>query len=122
MGSVIRNFGMCVLLLFLFKQNTAYEMRISDWSADVCSSDLDISSASAFVSCLSSSATCSTAITSLIVSRFRRPGDRDPAVAKGVEAITLSAGCFCLGLHAFGYTVSCDQLADRKSTRLNSSH
>src|SRR3546814_2208493 len=26
--------------LFLFKQKTAYEMRISDWSSDVCSSDL----------------------------------------------------------------------------------
>src|SRR3546814_9755610 len=26
--------------LFLFKQNTAYEMRMSDWSSDVCSSDL----------------------------------------------------------------------------------
>src|SRR3546814_8860094 len=31
----------CVLLLFVFfKQKTAYEMRISDWSSDVCSSDL----------------------------------------------------------------------------------
>src|SRR3546814_13980215 len=27
-------------LLFCFKQKTAYEMRISDWSSDVCSSDL----------------------------------------------------------------------------------
>src|SRR3546814_5509959 len=26
--------------LFVFKQKTAYEMRISDWSSDVCSSDL----------------------------------------------------------------------------------
>src|SRR3546814_4534393 len=26
--------------LFLFKQKTAYELRISDWSSDVCSSDL----------------------------------------------------------------------------------
>src|SRR3546814_156119 len=26
--------------VFLFKQKTAYEMRISDWSSDVCSSDL----------------------------------------------------------------------------------
>src|SRR3546814_1760738 len=26
--------------VFLFKQRTAYEMRISDWSSDVCSSDL----------------------------------------------------------------------------------
>src|SRR3546814_9273948 len=39
---------MCVLVgcyvsgrfLFFFKQETAYEMRISDWSSDVCSSDL----------------------------------------------------------------------------------
>src|SRR3546814_7859544 len=28
------------IIVFLFKQNTAYEMRISDWSSDVCSSDL----------------------------------------------------------------------------------
>src|SRR3546814_6272652 len=28
------------LFLFFFKQKTAYEMRISDWSSDVCSSDL----------------------------------------------------------------------------------
>src|SRR3546814_7671284 len=27
-------------MVFLFKQKTAYEMRISDWSSDVCSSDL----------------------------------------------------------------------------------
>src|SRR3546814_3445635 len=29
-------------IFFLFKQKTAYDMRISDWSSDVCSSDLDI--------------------------------------------------------------------------------
>src|SRR3546814_10198232 len=28
-------------MFFLFKQKTAYEMRISDWSSDVCSSDLE---------------------------------------------------------------------------------
>src|SRR3546814_4625330 len=28
------------LLFFFFKQKTAYDMRISDWSSDVCSSDL----------------------------------------------------------------------------------
>src|SRR3546814_3342451 len=27
---------------FFFKQKTAYEMRISDWSSDVCSSDVDV--------------------------------------------------------------------------------
>src|SRR3546814_14285739 len=30
----------CVFFFFFFKQKTAYEMRISDWSSDVCSSDL----------------------------------------------------------------------------------
>src|SRR3546814_10365057 len=30
-----------MLCFFFFKQKTAYEMRISDWSSDVCSSDLD---------------------------------------------------------------------------------
>src|SRR3546814_9359371 len=29
-------------VVFFFKQKTAYEMRISDWSSDVCSSDLGI--------------------------------------------------------------------------------
>src|SRR3546814_3072773 len=43
-------FSLCVMLcevymldcffFFFFKQKTAYEMRISDWSSDVCSSDL----------------------------------------------------------------------------------
>src|SRR3546814_6744713 len=28
------------MIFFFFKQKTAYEMRISDWSSDVCSSDL----------------------------------------------------------------------------------
>src|SRR3546814_15928305 len=33
--------GIVIFFLF-FKQKTAYEMRISDWSSDVCSSDLDV--------------------------------------------------------------------------------
>src|SRR3546814_9105252 len=44
--------GVCVYVVyvvmnvyfFFFKQKTAYEMRISDWSSDVCSSDLPCSS------------------------------------------------------------------------------
>src|SRR3546814_6509013 len=31
-----------VFVVFFFKQKTAYEMRISDWSSDVCSSDLKL--------------------------------------------------------------------------------
>src|SRR3546814_5380590 len=34
--------GIFVVSFFFFKQKTAYEMRISDWSSDVCSSDLRV--------------------------------------------------------------------------------
>src|SRR3546814_10205605 len=34
----------CMLVFCFFKQKTAYEMRISDWSSDVCSSDLILQS------------------------------------------------------------------------------
>src|SRR3546814_10449501 len=41
---------MIVVMLFFFKQKTAYEMRISDWSSDVCSSDLrDVDFAEGFL-------------------------------------------------------------------------
>src|SRR3546814_652799 len=39
MACIMTGVGLC-FLFFLFKQKTAYEMRISDWSSDVCSSDL----------------------------------------------------------------------------------
>src|SRR3546814_8222933 len=35
-------FSIYVLFFFFFKQKTAYDMRISDWSSDVCSSDLRV--------------------------------------------------------------------------------
>src|SRR3546814_7335766 len=37
---MLRVFVVFVIYFFFFKQKTAYEMRISDWSSDVCSSDL----------------------------------------------------------------------------------
>src|SRR3546814_6600322 len=39
-GQVIVCVKGCIMGFFFFKQKTAYEMRISDWSSDVCSSDL----------------------------------------------------------------------------------
>src|SRR3546814_7636651 len=38
-----------VLVFLFFKQKTAYEMRISDWSSDVCSSDLELFAQRPFV-------------------------------------------------------------------------
>src|SRR3546814_6008912 len=51
-------------LFFFFKQKTAYEMRISDWSSDVCSSDLPIAT----------SATCNSCIDRIVASRAVMPG------------------------------------------------
>src|SRR3546814_1926237 len=39
--------GVLSLIFFFVKQKTAYEMRISDWSSDVCSSDLQACTACA---------------------------------------------------------------------------
>src|SRR3546814_6575514 len=50
------------LLFFFFKQKTAYEMRISDWSSDVCSSDL-LSSINGSRSAASIAAECAAAPT-----------------------------------------------------------
>src|SRR3546814_19711873 len=40
MAHLLLFFMVCTFYFFFFKQKTAYEMRISDWSSDVCSSDL----------------------------------------------------------------------------------
>src|SRR3546814_8772916 len=42
MGSLAMTYDLAPSIFFFFKQKTAYEMRISDWSSDVCSSDLDM--------------------------------------------------------------------------------
>src|SRR3546814_1230587 len=119
-------------VFFFFKQKTAYEMRISDWSSDVCSSDL-----------------------SSVVGRHHQ------LVRKGREFVALCPfhsdskpslnivdekgfyHCFACGAHGdvirfvmesegLGFMEAVEQLAaqaglevpkeDRKSTRLNSSH
>src|SRR3546814_10751883 len=127
------------LLFFFFKQKTAYEMRISDWSSDVCSSDLADGT--------------KLAAPLLIVAEGRLSPTRDAtgfsianwsyhhhamigAVAHEkphghvAHEIFYPSGPFALlplvddaqGRHrsAFVWTVS--EKEDRKSTRLNSSH
>src|SRR3546814_2652598 len=42
MSCVVCIYSSGVLVFFFFKQKTAYEMRIREWSSDVCSSDLNI--------------------------------------------------------------------------------
>src|SRR3546814_7493035 len=57
----------CVVVsFFFFKQKTAYEMRISDWSSDVCSSDL-VSATEWMASASSDAAPVNTNPTSLAI-------------------------------------------------------
>src|SRR3546814_2041505 len=57
-------FGVFVVFFFFFKHKTAYEVRISDWSSDVCSSDLE------------RSAPCSTRYSACVVACASRPARR----------------------------------------------
>src|SRR3546814_4638016 len=86
--------------LFFFKQKTAYEMRISDWSSDVCSSDL-----------LKPGCAPLRATDPNFYACYQPVGDF-PDVALSPKLIITRL------ITAFGVCAK----GDRKSTRLNSSH
>src|SRR3546814_8105977 len=108
---------MCVLIFF-FKQKTAYEMRISDWSSDVCSSDLaeafepgdarlrrDVGRAAAIVG----------------LAAFADPHHGE--IERMPVALALEVAEIAADLHDAGIGAGlADRARDRKSTRLNSSH
>src|SRR3546814_2553736 len=110
-----------LVVLFFFKQKTAYEMRISDWSSDVCSSDLLLAEA---------------ALRLHQIDRLLHGGvDRQEARVEQHRVGRLHqrrGGALCIALvaradvgqhavEALGAAVGL-QFGDRKSTRLNSSH
>src|SRR3546814_20560215 len=70
---------MYVVRFFFFKQKTAYEMRISDWSSDVCSSDLD-----AGISRRKGADRAARRILSAVQQLYRSEGDR--RVRRGARA------------------------------------
>src|SRR3546814_2716559 len=49
---IIHTCAYFLFYFFFFKPKTAYEMRISDWSSDVCSSDLDLTTEARAVAAL----------------------------------------------------------------------
>src|SRR3546814_7542773 len=110
---------------FFFKQKTAYEMRISDWSSDVCSSDLidDVDGAilpdrGRVVEEIEPKA-CG-AVDRLVGQDRREAGKQMPVRDIGTRQIP------CLPIFALPGDARAlcrgAELADRKSTRLNSSH
>src|SRR3546814_6562883 len=121
---------------FFFKQKTAYELLISDWSSDVCSSDLKKPSANA------------AAIKAFAVNRVgdlgfmlgifgtflvfgtvsipeilaAAPGMAGSTIGfMGMRLDTMTILCLLLFIGAMGKSAQLG-LQDRKSTRLNSSH
>src|SRR3546814_8008751 len=63
--------SMCCSVFFL-KQKTAYEMRISDWSSDVCSSDLPAASSRSTVTVHRASALLQSAVSTRVLQRMCR--------------------------------------------------
>src|SRR3546814_10834002 len=105
-------------MFFFVKQKTAYEMRISDWSSDVCSSDLQLRGQHRMAE--------------LKADLAGRKADFDIALGL-VEQFADFTDAFArhddVG-HRRGTVGACDRIAreevavgrDRRSTRLNSSH
>src|SRR3546814_1376681 len=81
---------MLLFIFFFFKQKTAYEMRISDWSSDVCSSDLP-----AFLGMYGLPATVCISVNEEIVHGI--PGDR--AVREG-DLVSLDCGAIVGGMYS----------------------
>src|SRR3546814_9427760 len=119
---------MFVLLLcsfvFFFKQKTAYEMRISDWSSDVCSSDLRFPWVRRLVNCLhirsrkASLSPCSEGSFVSIPNVYRRA--RNQGVRVWIRRIPLVPWLSTFRPHGPGRGEPIP--SDRKTTRLNSSH
>src|SRR3546814_2380119 len=126
---------------FFFKQKTAYEMRISDWSSDVCSSDLQDGATAIFIGIdkqaagILAIADAIKATTAEAIAALRKEGIR-VVMLTGDNRTTAEAVGRKLGIDEVEAEVLPDQksavvarlkgegriVADRKSTRLNSSH
>src|SRR3546814_10903689 len=102
--------------VFFFKQKTAYEMRISDWSSDVCSSDLTIKGILMNTQELAEK---------IAENQNISKADARKLVDSVIAAISDAAAAGEeVNINGFGkFSVkSTPARTDRKSTRLNSSH
>src|SRR3546814_10279802 len=135
---------MSVSLFLFFKQKTAYDLRISDWSSDVCSSDLDRSGSARFpgaspvrpappriaarrITLMTDDDTphgLGRGLTNYGDNEFSLYLRRSMASSMGYSRDMLSKPVVGICSSGSGYN-NCHRLMpelDRKSTRLNSSH
>src|SRR3546814_3706064 len=124
---------MFVYFLFFFKQKTAYEMRISDWSSDVCSSDLQRTDApppwpETITPALRLAETPFSRRTRKLLAQSDYATLGDMLACDRTELVrdllSLPNGCRRVlnEVEAMLARVEPSQDVDRKSTRLNSSH
>src|SRR3546814_6698477 len=94
--------------MFFCKQNTAYEMRISDWSSDVCSSDLKPLDFNSFPTILLISTMLRLALnlasTRLILAEGHNGTDAAGQVIEAFGSFVMG-GNFVIGVIIFGITV-----------------
>src|SRR3546814_3933259 len=123
------------MVFFFFKQKTAYEMRISDWSSDVCSSDLPFGPSALaryWRRCWAILRSTASSTTERLRAG-RRMGNanrpQEPSFTVGIEEEYLLVDCETRDLVVDppdSLMTRCEQelgeRVDRKSTRLNSSH
>src|SRR3546814_4083143 len=114
------------MCFFFFKQKTAYEMRISDWSSDVCASDLGLKTIlSTFSRVRAGSAGTVAAVRLDEPRRLRSLVERGAASAGSATPSAASAVIMASArssIVALGAQTPSGAAQDRKSTRLNSSH
>src|SRR3546814_9633507 len=117
--------------MLFFKQKTAYDMRISDWSSDVCSSDLLKMGGMDFTISTATRQTSEDALLKDAVNAFKARAQlaTEALGGKGYKIVNLN-------LNSNGYpqpymrpqmmmqaaSMDAESVTDRKSTRLNSSH
>src|SRR3546814_8789923 len=134
---------MSMFSFFFFKQKTAYEMRISDWSSDVCSSDLRIvyhqlrvewtagpketNGAYGIYPVESSDVLIDSVYVrgasdaGIYVGQSKNIVVRDSIVMENVAGIEIE-NCYDADVHDNVETKNTGGILDRKRTRLNSSH
>src|SRR3546814_7612132 len=108
-----------LLSFFFFKQKTAYEMRISDWSSDVCSSDLPHVDALASIADTHISCHPNAGLPNAFGGYDESPDDMARVLREFAEAGLLNIVGGCCGTTPEHIRAIAE---DRKSTRLNSSH
>src|SRR3546814_10435394 len=106
------------LLIFFFKQKTAYEMRISDWSSDVCSSDLNWTERVEGIDAGADDYLGKPFEMGELIARVR--GVLRRAAGRGSNVVT--AGRLRVDTQRMTVDLNGVPVRDRKSTRLNSSH